>query len=43
MALLVENQDNESYTFREMLKQSDAAEFIKSMMKESSDHESRGH
>ena len=43
MALLAEKQDNESYTFREMLKQSDAAEFIKAMMKESSDHESRGH
>ena len=43
MALLAEKQDNESYTFREMLKQSDAAEFIKAMMKETSDHESRNH
>ena len=43
MALLAEKEDNESYTFKEMLKQSDASEFIKAMMKESSDRESRGH
>ena len=43
MALLAEKEDNESYTFKEMLKQPDASEFIKAMMKESSDHETRGH
>ena len=43
MALLAEKEDNESYTFKEMLKQPDASEFIKTMMKESSDHETREH
>ena len=43
MALLAEKEDNESYTFRQMLKQPDAAEFIKAMIKETEDHESRGH
>ena len=43
MTLLAEKEDNESYTFRQMLKQPDAADFIKAMTKETSDHESKGH
>ena len=42
MALSV-GRNNESYTFREMLKQDDAADFIKAMVKETRDHESRDH
>ena len=43
MALLAEKQDNKSCKFWEIPKQSDAAEFIRAMMKETGDHESRGH
>ena len=43
MALVAEKQDNEAYTFKEMLKQPDAADFIQAMMKEANDHESRDH
>ena len=43
MALLAEKEDNKSYTFRQMLKQPDAADFIKAMMKETCDHETKGH
>ena len=43
MVLAAGKANNESYTFREMLKQDDAAEFIKAMLKETQDHESRGH
>ena len=43
MALVAQKEDNESYTFRQMLKQPDAAEVIKAMLKETDDHESRGH
>ena len=42
MALATEKEDNECYTFK-MLKQPDAADFIKAMMKEIADHESRDH
>jgi len=35
--------DNGTYTLKEMLQQSDKAEFIKAMQVEVSDHESRGH
>ena len=43
MAFLASKEDNETYTFREMLKQPDAHEFIKSMMKEADDHEQQNH
>ena len=43
MALVAQKEDNESYTFKQMLKQPDAAEFVKATMKETDDHESRGH
>ena len=43
MALTASKANNESYTFREMLKQDDASDFIKAMEKESYDHASRGH
>ena len=42
-ALLAGKENNESYTFTEMLKQPDAADFIQAMIKEIDDHESRGH
>ena len=41
MALLTEKENNESYTFGQMLKQPDAADFIHAMIKEADDHESR--
>ena len=43
MALLAEKENNESYTFGQMLKQPDAADFIHAMIKEADDHESRDH
>ena len=43
MVMAASKANNESYTFREMLKQDDASEFIKAMEKESYDHASRGH
>ena len=43
MALLAEEQDNESYAFWEMCKQDDAAKFIKGTMQESSKLEPRDH
>ena len=43
MALLSERENNESYTFGQMLKQTDAADFIHVMIKEADDHESRDH
>ena len=42
MTLLAEKEVNELYTFREILKQSDAADCVNIMMKEASDHKSRG-
>ena len=42
-ALLAEKSDNKSHMFQEMLKKNDAAEFIKAMMKEASNHTPRGH
>ena len=43
MVLAARKSNNENYTFREILKQDDASEFIKSKVKESNDHSSRGH
>ena len=43
MALLAEKENNEAYTFGQMLKQPDAADFIHAMTKESDDYESRDH
>ena len=43
MALAAGKSNNEVYTFREMLKQDDAANFVKAMSKEIQDHESRDH
>ena len=43
MSLLAEKENNESYTFWQMIKQPDAADFIHAMIKEADAHESRGH
>ena len=43
MALLAEKENNESYTFGQMLKQPDAADFIHAMIKEADYHESHDH
>ena len=43
MALLVDAGNNDTYTFCQMLKQTDAAEFIKAMIKEADDHKTRDH
>ena len=43
MALLIEKENNESYTFGNMLKQPDVADFIHAMIKEAYNHESRDH
>ena len=43
MALMTEKEDNESYTFKQMFQQEDKSDFIKAMMKEASDHESKDH
>ena len=43
MVLLVEKENNESYTFGQMLKQPDAADFIHPMIKKDDNHESRDH
>ena len=43
MVLSASKSNNERYTFREMMKQDDAADFTKAMEKESHDHASRGH
>ena len=43
MALLAEKENNELYTFGQMLKQPDAAYFIHAMIKEADDHESQYH
>ena len=37
------NQNNESYTFKEMIKQPDTADFIQAMMKEADAHEEHKH
>ena len=41
MVLAAKKSNNENYTFRKMLEQDDAADFIKAMAKEVSDHKSR--
>ena len=43
MALLAEKENNESYTFGQMLKQKDATHFIHAIIKEAGDHEKRNH
>ena len=43
MALVTEKENIEYYTFKQMLQQEDKADFIKAMIKEISDHESKGH
>ena len=43
MFLAAGKSNNENYTFREILKQDDASEFIKAMEKESNDRSYRGH
>ena len=43
MVLAAGKSNNKTYTFHEMLKQDDAADFIKAMQKEADDHASRGH
>ena len=43
MELAVGKSNNENYTFREMIKEDDASDFIKAMEKEIHYHESRGH
>ena len=37
------NADNDTYTFSDMMKQPDKAEFIKAMINEIEDHDNRGH
>ena len=39
MAFLAENENNELYTFGQILKQPDDADFIHAMIKEADDHE----
>ena len=41
MALMAKKEDNESYTFKQMLQQEDKAYCTTIMMKEASDHESK--
>ena len=43
MVLASGKVNNENYIFRGMLKEDDASDFIKAMIKETQDHESRGH
>ncbi len=43
MALAADKSNNEVYTFCEILKQDDAADFVKAMNKEIQDHEFREH
>ena len=43
VALLASMGDNDTYSFKEMLKQEDKNDFIKAMIKEIDDHEGRGH
>ena len=43
MAFAVSKSNNESYTYRQMLQEEDALEFIKAMKAETEAHEARGH
>ena len=43
MVLLAEKENNEYYTFGQILKQKDAADLIHSTIKEADDHEKRNH
>jgi hypothetical protein len=42
-SLAAHMEQNEVYTYKEAMKQEDAKDFIKAMLKEIEDHESRGH
>ena len=42
-AFMTDREGNETYTFREMLKQPDVSDFVQAMMKEANDHKERGH
>ena len=41
MVLLAGKENNETFTFRDMLKQDDAADFVKAMLNEANNHETR--
>ena len=43
IVLATGKSNNEAYTFREMLKENDAGEFIEAMKKETETHERRNH
>ena len=43
MAFVVGKENNETYTFKEMLKQPDSADFIQAMVDEVEQHEQRNH
>ena len=43
MAFLAEKENNKTYTFNQLLKQPNAAEFVKAMTKGADNHESREH
>ena len=43
MAFLAEKENNESYTFGQMRKHKDAADFIHAAIKEDDDHDKRNH
>ena len=43
MVLLAGKEDNKSYTFKEMIQQPNAADFIQAMMKEADAHKERKH
>ena len=43
MVLMAGKENNETFTFQQMLKEKDSANFIQAMKKEVDDHETRGH
>ena len=43
MAFMEEKENNDTYTYKEMLKQPDSTDFIQAMIKEVQDHEQRNH
>jgi hypothetical protein len=43
MVLIAGKANNDCYTFKEMLREDDASDFVQAMTKEIHDHESRGH
>ena len=42
MALLAGKENNESYMFKEILKQDDSSDFVQAMLKKVDDHEKQG-